>query len=215
MPLLSISVRGAELASDTLIKLERSYAFTELKLLHVYHNIDSINLVGADSFLGDDSTEQVLLFVKLGGLVENHAQIINYTGNYHTMRATNFPNVYSEDDYQLGQGSKQINSSFSQSSGNTTITSEADITTDNLIPIGASRHGTAELISRDVFKELHKGGVLDFNGELHFGIHYMNSRGKIVKMTSTTGGILETVTDASGKKQPHITSITLLFSYQE
>ena len=212
MPLLSISVRGVELASDFKIKLERSYAFTELKLLHVYHNIDSVHFANPD-----DAKEQVLLFVKLGGLIENHAQIINYTGNYHTMRATHFPNVYSEDNYQLGQGSKNINSSFSQSSGNTVITSEADITTVNLIPIGASRHNTAELISRDVFKELHKGGVLDFNGELNFGIHYMNHLGNIVKMTggaTGTGGIIETG-GTTAHPANHITSITLLFSYQE
>lgn len=210
MPLLSISVKGSELQKDIVVKLERSYEFTELKLLHVYHNIDSAHLKAADA------TQQCQLFIKLGGLIENHKQIINYTGTYHANRVLQEQKNYSVDDYQLGDGTLQVNNAKSVTVVSNSNKSEAKIDINNLIPIGASKYNTQELISRDVFKELHKGSVLNFNGELHFGLHYMNASGDIVKMTATTGGIQATVgTAGGGAHSQHMSYMTLLFSYVE
>jgi len=210
MPLLSISVKALELEKDILIKLDRSYEFTELKLLHVYHNIDSADLNSRDA------TQQCQLFIKLGGLIENHKQIINYNGNYHTNRTLTEQKNYSVDDYQLGDGTFQVDNINSVTEVANANRTEADIDIHNLIPIGASRHNTAELISRDVFKELHKGGVLNFNGELHFGLHYMNADGDVVQMTSATGGIVTSSSKATAKQgSQHLSYMTLLFSYEE
>lgn len=211
MPLFSISVKGEELQKDVVVKLERGYEFTELKLLHVYHNIDSQNITANSN---NDATQQCQLFIKLGGLIENHSQIINYTGSYDSMRAASEQNSYNSEDYQVGASFSQNNANSVSVAANS-ANFEADIDTDNLIPIGASRHNTAELISRDVFKDLHKGSVLSFNGELHFGLHYMNSLGVIVKMTAATGGILATASAAAATSVKHVTSMTLIFSYEE
>ena len=65
MPLLSITVKGTELALDEVaIKLDRGYEFTELKLLHIYHNIDSKNITGIAGDQGKTATQQSLLFVR-------------------------------------------------------------------------------------------------------------------------------------------------------
>jgi len=206
MPLLSITMKSTELAQDEIrVKLEREYNFTELKLLHVYHNIDSANL--SDS---SDKTQEALLFVRLGGLVENHSQIINYSGKYETYSSHERQKIYSQDDYQIGQGTNSVGNSNSGTAQSTDLF-EADIDVFHLIPIGASRFNAHNIVSRDVFKTLHKGGILHFGGELKFQIHYMNHLGVITNMTSSTGGI-----DVTGKgKAKHLTFMTLLFEYQE
>ena len=209
MPLLSITVKSTELAQDEVaIKLERSYAFSELKLLHIYHNIDSANII-ANS--GEDATQQCQLFVRLGGLIENSKQIINYEGLYEAATTKSMPNVYSMDNYQVGGGTQDSNNEFSTSDSANTDRYSADVDIFHLIPIGASRFNTQEIISRDVFKKLHGGGILNFNGELKFAIHYMDSLGDIVPMNTVSGGI---VVDNKGKVK-HRSYMTLIFEYQE
>ena len=212
MPLLSITVKAAELQLDEVrIKLERAYNFTELKLLHIYHNIDSANIT-ANS--GKDATQQALLFVRLGGLVENAKQIINYEGLYETASFSSQHNTYNGDNFQIGQGTEKINNpvSVADSSGTTQTRYNADVDIFHLIPIGASRHSTAEIISRDVFKKLHTGSILKFSGELKFQIFYMNHDADIVPMNAASGGF-DTV--GGGKKSRYKTFITLLFEYSE
>ena len=205
MPLLSLTIKSEELSKDEVsILLEREYDFTELKLLHVYHNIDSTNLTDHN-----DMTQEVMLFVKLGGLIENHKQIINYTGKYQTISSHIRDNTYTQDDYQIGS----TNSVNNANSGSSTSTSryEADIDIFNMIPIGASRCDGTNIVSRDVFKTLHSGGILHFGGELKFQLHYMNYLGNLVNMTTETGGI----SVLTKGKTKHLSFITLLFSYEE
>ena len=206
MPLLSITIKSEELIQDEVsILLEKEYDFTELKLLHVYHNVDSANLTDAS-----DMTQEVLLFVRLGGLVENHKQIINYTGKYETGSFHTRQSTYTNDDYQIGQGTNSVNNA---NSGTTVSTSryEADIDIFNMIPIGASRFSGTNIVSRDVFKTIHSGGILHFGGELKFSLHYINALGNLTNMTSATGGV-STLTKGKTK---HLSFMTLLFSYEE
>ena len=213
MPLLSITIKASELKLDeVLIKLERAYDFTELKLLHIYHNIDSNNISANKDSKGTskDSTQQALLFVRLGGLVDNHKQIINYEGKYQTAIFTSQQNIYDNDNYQVGDGTLKLNDPNSVSSGITSSRYHADVDIFHLVPIGASRHNTAEIISRDVFKTLHKGSILKFNGELKFQLHYMNFDGDIVPAFDS-GIIVDVDTD----KIKHKTFITLMFEYSE
>ncbi len=206
MPLLSITIKSEELAQDEVsILLEKEYDFTELKLLHVYHNIDSASMTD-DS----DMTQEVLLFIKLGGLVENHKQIINYTGKYETGSFHTRQSTYTNDDYQIGQGTNSVNN---DNSGSTVSTSryEADIDIFNMIPIGASRCNGKNIVSRDVFKTIHSGGILHFGGELKFSLHYINALGDLTNMTTATGGI-SVLTKGKSK---HLSFMTLLFSYEE
>lgn len=208
MPLLSLTMRGAELEDGVCnINLEKSYKFTELKLLHVYHNIDSSHLTSNSK---NDSTNAVLLFIKLGGLVENHKQIENYAGNFETYVAHTQQNIYDKDDFQIG-ASVSTDNPNSTSSGITTTRFEPDVKFHNLIPIGSSRHGGSDIISRDVFKTLHKGSILDFNGELRFELHFLDSLAELTQMRGSTGGF---VTDAK-QKDKFVSFITLLFEYEE
>ena len=209
MPLLSITVKASELALDeVLIKLERAYKFTELKLLHIYHNIDSANIT-ANS--GKDATQQCLLFIRLGNLIENHKQIINYEGKYQTSKFDSQQNINSNDDFQIGQNTLQVGNTNSVSSGTTTDRYHADVDIFHLIPIGASRFNSHDIISRDVFKSLHKGSILNFTGELKFELHYMDFNGDIVPMNTASGGI---VVGSKGKVKA-LSFITLLFEYEE
>jgi len=211
MPLLSITVKAAELQLDEVrIKLERAYNFTELKLLHIYHNIDSAN-IKANS--GKDATQQALLFVRLGGLVENAKQIINYEGLYETPTFSSQQNIHTGDNFQLGQGTLKFDNpvSVADSSGTTQTRYNADVDIFHLIPIGASRHSSAEIISRDVFKKLHTGSILKFSGELKFQIFYMDFDANIVPMNASTGGFVTDTKSAIKYK----TFITLLFEYSE
>ena len=96
MPLITITIKGAELEKPTTILLERPMIFTKLKLAHIYHNIDSINFTKENG----DSAQQANLFIRLGGLVDNHKQIINYEGNYTTSISHNINAVYDGADFQ-------------------------------------------------------------------------------------------------------------------
>ena len=82
MPLITINLRGAELQGRTTVLLERGYKFSMLKLLHIYHNLDSGNL--KDTI---EKSEQAQLFVRLGGLIENSKQIINYVGDFSAIKS--------------------------------------------------------------------------------------------------------------------------------
>jgi len=207
MPLLSLTMRAAELAGGRVdIKLDRDYKFTELKLLHVYHNIDSINL--ADS---NDKTQEALLFIRLGGLIENHKQLINYEGNFEAHQQLNIPHRYDNDDFQFGNGTKRTDNP-TPSTASASNRFVADVNEFFLIPIGASRFNGHNIVSRDVFKTLHKdGSVLHFNGQLKFEIHYLSHAGGLLPIDATNGGIFQ----AAKGKNAHNTFITLMFEYQE
>ncbi len=209
MPLITVTLKQSELIGLTRIKLERPYQFSKISLAHVYHNIDSVNFSKSTA----DPTQQCLLYVKLGGLVDNSKQIINYhgsytTGSFHRMR----PNSEDKDDYQTGNesnvGAAQNAKKLTTPASNYGF--QADVNVDHMIPIGASRMSTKELISRDLFKKLHDGGVLYFDGELKFQLFYQNALGVIEPITSDTGGI---ITSTSAKK--HVTYLTLVFDYEE
>lgn len=204
MPLLSITLRGAELLAPRTLLLERPYSFTKLKLQHVYHNIDSINF--KDTI---DKAQAVLLYLKLGGLVDNHKQIISYHGDYSLAVSHQIQPHYDNSDHQLSGDIVAINSELSTShaKSSTRITQNVDV--DHLVPIGASKHNTAEIISRDLFKTLHDGGVLEFNGELTVSLHYMNGAGSIKPVDETTDGIQTEV------KQVPLTTLTMVFEYDE
>jgi len=207
MPLLSLTMRAAELSSGTInMKLDRDYKFTSLKLLHVYHNIDSINL--ADS---NDKTQEVLLFIRLGGLIENHKQLINFEGNFESQQQLRMPHIYDNDDFQFGNGTLRTDDPTpSVAAANNRFV--ADVNEFFLIPIGASRFNGHNIVSRDVFKTLHKdGSVLHFNGQLKFEIHYLSHAGGLLPIDSTNGGIFQ----AAKGKNAHNTFITLMFEYQE
>ena len=207
MPILSISLRGTELEDKTLCLLERPYAFSSLKLLHIYHNIDSVHF--ADSV---EKKNQTQLFIRLGGLVENSSQLINYVGDFKTAVRHTIIQKYDKDDFQSGQGTLSTTltgDDYAVNARNTDrYTSQLDI--NHLIPIGGTRHNTGELISRDSFKSLHDTGVLPFTGELEFELHYMDKNGDINPITSTTGGVVVN----SSKGQP-VTFLTLMFEYKE
>jgi len=204
MPLLTITLRGSELFGPTTVLLERPYDFTKLKLQHVYHNIDSIN------FATDlDKSNQCLLYIKLQGLVDSHKQLINYSGNYETMIRHPVQGRYDSSDHQLSTDTIAINSILSASKPNSTDRCTQSISVDHLIPIGASKHNSKEIISRDLYKTLHDGGVLNFSGELTFSLHYMNGGGAIKLMDSTTAGIVTVLKDV------HISYFTMVFEYEE
>ena len=80
---------------------------------------------------------------------------------------------------------------------------------NHLLPVGATRLGTGELISRDIFKEIHSGSVLNWNGQMLFSLFYLNRSGKIELIDSNTEGIQ---TSSPGF---HVTSFTMMFEYQE
>ena len=204
MPLLTITLKGSELIGKHMVLLERMYKFTSLKLLHVYHNIDSVNFL-----LDDDSKQQASLFLKLGGLVDSGAHIINYVGSWETPAASSTVRVHGDTDEQFGGGTLKINlaSSTTDPGGNNRYGGDVDIS--HLIPVGASKHNTAEIISRDLHKVLHKNGVLNFNGELEFSLHYLNTSGTLTEMSSLTGGIL-----AQAKSMP-ATFFTMVFDFEE
>ena len=212
MPLLSITVKGTELALDEVaIKLDRGYEFTELKLLHIYHNIDSKNITGITGDQGKTSTQQALLFVRLGGLVEGHKQIVNYEGKYKSPTFHYQQNIYNDDDYQIGNGTINEDNAKTQSQVAVSDRYHADVNIFHLIPIGASRYNTHEIISRDVFRTLHKKGILKFNGELKFQLHYMNFDGDILPINTASGGIDVDIKGAVKCKS----FITMLFEYEE
>ncbi len=209
MPLLNINIRGAELnEGEVEINLPRAYKFTELKLQHIYHNIDSQNLTSNSK---NDGTNACLLYIKLGGLCENHKQIETYAGLYENFVAKSQPNVFSSDDYQLGHGTLDTNNANSASSGVVSHRYEPDVKFFNLIPIGASRHGGRTIISRDIFKTLHKGGIMDFSGELKFSLHFLDSTGDLKLMDGDTGGFITN----TKKKDKFVSFISLLFEYEE
>jgi len=204
MPLLTISLRGAELQDKTTIKLERGYKFSKLTLQHIYHNIDSKNFKTAANAMN-----AVQLYIKLGGLIDNHKQVINYIGNYNSSVAHVIPGNYNSNDYVLG-GSTQVNNPNSVSQARSTTRIEPDVLINHIIPIGASKCGGTDYISRDLFKKLETHGVLNFNGQIGFELHFMDFVGAIEPITSTTGGIQ--INPGIGKP---ISQMTLVFEYEE
>ena len=212
MPLLTISIKEEDLQKRTIVLLERPYAFTHLKLLHIYHNIDAINLKDAPDG-STNNAQQVQLFIRLGGLVENSRQIINYVGDYDSMVSQYIVKKNSDSGYVLGNATVVNNpkSVATTMASNNTTRRHANIEVNHLIPIGASKHNSSELISRDLFKELHKEGVLNFNGELEFELFFMDYSGAIKPVTADSGGI---VINSAAIKQ-HVTYLTLMFEYEE
>jgi len=204
MPLLTISLRGSELQDKTMIKLERGYKFSKLTLQHIYHNIDSKNFK-----IAANKENAVQLYIKLGGLVDNHKSIINYIGNFNSSVAHVVPGNYNSNDYVLG-GSTQVNNPNSVSQERSTTRIEPDILINHIIPIGASKCGGTDYISRDLFKKLETHGVLNFNGQINFELHFMDFAGAIEPITATTGGIQGN----PGIGKP-ISQMTLVFEYEE
>ena len=206
MPLISITFRGAELKGKTIALLERAYKFSKLKLLHIYHNIDSIHF--------DDSvsaSEQALLYIRLGGLVENGNQIINYNGDFRTFKTSSLIKKFTSTD--LPGNPSPVNAAASAASNSVQDTRyEPSVDINHLIPIGASRHNTGEVISRDVFKDLHTTGILDFHGELEFELFHMNSVGVISSFNASSGGI---IVKAASTQTKVISYVTLMFEYEE
>ena len=192
MPLLSITVRGAELEKKVRIKLEQNYNFTKLKLLHCYHNIDSHNF--SDSI---EKLQQALLFCKLGNLVANAGQITNFIGDYNVEVAhpTTVTNQYSSNT-----------SATTAPTSQTRLEPNLDI--NHLIPIGGTKNNSHELISRDVFKVLHENSVLQNNGEIDFELFYVDKSADLSPITSSSGGII-----TSAGSHP-ISFLTLLFEYE-
>lgn len=209
MPILTITLRGTELEKETTLLLERPYKFAKLKLQHIYHNIDSKMLASKV-----DAEQQVQLFIRLGGLVDSSKQIINYVGDFNTMSANNVNTRYTDTGEQSGQGTLSV---ISQSDASVQVyqantnRQEPAVIINHIIPIGASRHDSKEIISRDLFKQLHDGpSPLIFDGELVFSVHYMDHTGAIIPMDTTTGGI-----ETDSTKGKHITYMTLIFEYEE
>ena len=224
MPLLTLTIKEEDLQKKTVILLERPYNFTMLKLLHIYHNFDSINLHHSA-----DKSQQVSLFIRLGGLVENSRQIINYVGDYDSYRAVYVPKHYDDNGYQLGASTtlqsttaagiaSQVGWAGETIASNNVTKRVAEVDINHLIPIGASKHNSSEMISRDLFKDLHKSGLLYFNGELEFELFYMNHVGSIVPVTPKAGSG-DTATGGGAvigaKSAQHVSYMTLMFEYEE
>ena len=206
MPLISITFRGAELQGKTTALLERAYKFSKLKLLHIYHNIDSIHLNDAAS-----KTEQSALYIRLGGLVENGNQIINYNGDFRTFKTSKLYKKFT--DTNLPGNPSPVSAAAGADSNSVEDTRyEPNVDINHLIPIGASRHNTGEIISRDVFKDLHTKGILDFHGELEFELFFTDKVGIITSFDTGTGGI---VLKASSTQVNVISYMTLMFEYEE
>ena len=193
MPLLSITVRGAELLKKVHIKLEQNYNFTMLKLLHCYHNIDSHNLSDSVEKLG-----QALLFCKLGNLVANAGQITNFIGDYNVEVAHPTSHVYTYDS----AGTPSLTPPVS------TTRIEPDLDINHLIPLGGTKNNSTELISRDVFKVLHQNSVLQNNGEIDFELFYINKDAGLSVFDSSSGGIVTASTSHP------VSFLTLLFEYE-
>ena len=203
MPLLTITLKGEELIGSNTILLERPYKFKSVKLAHIYHNIDSINFNQAK-----DKLQQANLFLRLGGLIDDSHRLINYSGTFKTMKSVPVQKMYSNDDEQLGQGTLNVDRGKT-SEPTASIRQEADIDVNHLVPIGASRHNSHELISRDLFKTLHEGSILNFTGELTTQLFYVDRLGNVEGITSSTGPVISVL-----KSQP-ITFMTLVFDYTE
>ena len=195
MPIITLTLRGNELSHPTRIILERTYNFSKLKLAHIYHNIDAQHFKAK----GDQASAKSL-FIKLGGLCDNSKQVINYTGDYETSVNKPVRGSYSGTDETTQEVSVPTASTQA----------EANIFIDHIIPIGASKANSKELISRDLHTILHDGGELNFSGELVFSLYYMNQSGAINPVSTATGGIYSTI----GKDIP-ITHLTMVLSYEE
>ena len=202
MPILSITLRGSELHNKTIVLLDKPYNFQKLKLAHVYHNIDSVHFKTKG-----DKASQKQLFIRLGGLVDNHAQVINYTGDYETMATSNQRSHYNNADYQTSNSGALVPANNVSVADNTTI-HQPNISIDHLIPIGGSKTNNKELVSRDLHVTLHDGGELHFSGELTFELFYMDEGASVNRITSSTGGIYTT----TGKDIP-LTFLTMVFHY--
>ena len=193
MPLLSITVRGAELEKKVRIKLEQNYNFTKLKLLHCYHNIDSHNFSD-----GIEKLQQALLFCKMGNLVANAGQITNFIGDYNVEVAHPTSHVNTYDSSRTPSLTPAVS----------TTRIEANLDINHLIPIGGTKNNSHELISRDVFKVLHENSVLQNNGEIDFELFYVDKDASISPVTASSGGIVTT----SGSHP--VSFLTLLFEYE-
>lgn len=205
MPILTITLKGTELEKTTLLLLERPYNFTKLKLAHIYHNIDAINFKSAA-----DKSNACQLYIKLGGLVDNNKQIINYSGEYGAEASYFVNDRYDNSDYQIGAGIS-INNINTQTNSRAKIRRQQAIDIDHLIPIGATKCDTKEIISRDLFKVLHDGGnPINFSGELEFTLYYMDATGKVNPVTISTEGIQTSTTTGI-----HISYLTMVFDYEE
>ena len=204
MPFLSITLSGSELLGEHRVTLDRAYKFTKLKLSHVYHNIDSINFKDAK-----DKLQQSLLFIRLGGLADDSRKIINYVGSFSVMKAVNKNKRFSNVDYQPGFNTVEVNNVQTKTEQSGANVYESSVDVNHLLPVGATRLGTGELISRDIFKEIHSGSVLNWNGQMLFSLFYLNRTGKIELIDSNTQGIQ---TSSPGF---HVTSFTMMFEYEE
>jgi len=208
MPILTLTLRGEELKKETIALLERPYKFSKLKLQHVYHNIDSTNFKNSV-----DKEQQCLLFIKLGGLVDSAKQVINYFGDFSTTETHVVQRRFNKVDSQSGQGtlSSSSASSYDADYKQQSIRREPAIEINHLIPIGPCRHNSKDIVSRDLFKQLHDGDPIHFDGELNFSLFYMDHEGNIKEIDDTTGGI--DVPSAKGSK--HISYLSMVFEYDE
>jgi len=205
MPILTITVRGNELVGETRIKLERAYKFSKLKLQHIYHNIDAGHFTGKA-----DKAGARLLFIKLNGMTDGGRNVINYSGDYTASITRALPTKYSNAEYQEGVGTLATGQSTS-TTDKTTLRVSQDIAIDHLIPIGATHVSSKEITSRDLFKVIHEGAQpLQFNGEIRFELHYLNSNAVISPISSDTGGV-----QASESKGIPVSFMTMVFDYEE
>jgi len=214
MPLLTLTLRGSELENPngTIIKFERAYKFSKLKIQHIYHNIDSSHFASVK-----DQIQAVNLFMKMEGLVDSSRQIINYVGDYTTMKEVPTNKRYSSADKQFGQGTKKVYTASSTSyfdtfaQGVASERVEHSVDVNHLIPIGPSRHNdNGAVISRDLMKDIHDGEDLAFDGEFTLQLFYINHLGSVVPITNDTGGI-----QTSALKKLPVTFMTLVLEYVE
>ena len=197
MPLFSVTIRASEL-SKTKIKLEDDFTFESLKLLHCYHNIDSTNL--ADS---TEKTGEVMLYARLGNLTDG-ANLVSFSGDYATPKSFKVQGSYQYDEYKEGQSGSGVASVVT----NTGV--HGDIKVDHLIPLGASRCNSQNIVTRDLMKTIHDGGIRNWNGEIDWELLYMNKNADIVQLSNTAAvGGLNTSGTGSSKS-----FLTLIFEYK-
>jgi len=146
MPILNIVVKGNELNVKTNIRTERPIKLTFLKLVHVFHNLDSKALSGIDN------TQQRLLFVKMGNLLNSDKNTLTYIGDWNEMSKKNTGNMYDVSyDYIHG------------------------------FCIGTTKHSNAgEVVSKELFQIVYEDTTpLVWDGQFDLQVFYLDKEGNL------------------------------------
>jgi len=153
MPLLNVVIKGDNVGKLTSVKTERPLKITYLKLVHIYHNLSSALLSDAT-----DKSQQRVMFIKIGNLINSDKNTLTYVGDWDNMTAKSTNNMY-DIDYDYIHG----------------------------FCIGASKHGSSgEIVSKEMFQILYEDtNVLEWDGEFNVRLYYLDKEGLLKEWTKS------------------------------